>query len=61
MCVQGPAAYGPKLGGCVRVANAVRVRGGASRLSCKTRMGVDKAEAANLEVNKTSQIIRLLV
>ena len=48
--LQGPAAYGPKLGGCVRVLNAVRVRGGASRLSCKTRMGVDKAEAANLEV-----------
>ena len=34
----------------MRVANAVRVRGGASRLACKTRMGVDKAEAANLEV-----------
>ena len=48
--VQGPAAFGPKLGGFVKVANAVTVRGGASRLSCKTRVGVDKAEAANLEV-----------
>ncbi|MCJ1425737.1 hypothetical protein MMC29_003637 [Sticta canariensis] len=44
--VQGPLARGIKVGSSVRLADGAKLKGGAAKIACKTRMGQDKAQAA---------------
>lgn len=47
--VQGPLARGVKVGSSVRLAEGAKLKGGAARIACKTRMGQDKAQAAQVQ------------
>lgn len=51
--LQGPLAKGLKVGTSVRVAEGVKLKGGAAKVTCKTRVGQDKAEAG--QVSSTHQ------
>ena len=45
---QGPLARGVKMGTSVRLAEGAKLKGGAAKIACKTRMGKDAAQAAQV-------------
>ena len=46
--LQGPLARGIKAGSSVRLAEGAKLKGGLAKIACKTRMGQDKAQAAQV-------------
>lgn len=46
--VQGPLAKGLKVTSHVKLADGAKLKGGLATINCKTRMGPDKAQAAQV-------------
>ncbi|KAK9809626.1 hypothetical protein WJX73_008770 [Symbiochloris irregularis] len=48
---KGPLAKGLKVASSVRLADGAKLKGGVATINCKTRMGPDKAQAAQVEMH----------